>query len=766
VINPEQPPGTDSELSAVRDDASTAAAILLATKLRPPAVRQKRVARLGLLERLRAAGWPRLTLVDAPAGSGKTTLLADWHAARADAAAFAWVALDRGDNDPARFWTYVVEALRTAVPHIGGRTLALLRAPGAGILQVALPTLINDLGEQTQPVVLVLDDYHVISNAEIHAEVDFFLEHLPPTLHLVLSTRSDPPLPLGRLRARGELLEVRAEDLRFSAAEATTFLNDVLELGLDPGDIARLHERTEGWAAGLYLAALWLRGRGDAHQFIEVFAGDDRHIVDYLGAEVLGSQPEAVRTFLLRTSILDRLCGPLCDAVCGSQGSTGVLQQIERSNLFLIPLDAKRHWYRYHHLFGELLRHELQQTEPDLVPALHRRAHAWHRDQGLIPQAIHHALAANDVADAVELIAQHWNGLFNQGRLATVAGWLDALSPRVVLADPRLCVARAWLAMDTGRLDEVGAWIEAAETVLATGALQHGAAGLRPETAVLRAVYRFKSGDIGQASAAARRALESDSDEASFRRTVASCILGITLYWAGAGPDAHYVLEQAARLARSAGNDLAAAYALGYQAVLLAESGELTEAESRAVAALRQSDEPGFAEHFVLSMAHLARGSVHEQRGELAEAEAAVVRAAELARRGAGRIELAFGLAMLARVQRARGDQAGALEVLREARQVAHACADPGRLGRILDEAEHRPARGRARRPAAATEELTEREMAVLRLLPSGLSQREIGTALYVSQNTVKTHMRGIYGKLGASTRRQAVIRAHELGLL
>ncbi|HTD76751.1 MAG TPA: LuxR C-terminal-related transcriptional regulator, partial [Chloroflexota bacterium] len=428
--------------------------------------------------------------------------------------------------------------------------------------------------------------------------------------------------------------------------------------------------------------------------------------------------------------------------------------------------DAKRHWYRYHYLFSELLRHELEHIEPALVPTLHRRAQAWHRDHDLVPQAIHHALAAGDIADAVDLIAAHWNGFFNQGRLATVAGWLDALPESVLQADPRLCVARAWLAMDGGRLDEVEPSIAAAETALASGALREGTGVPLSETAVLRAVYRFKIGDIGLAREAARRALEVDSDEASFPRTVASCILGITLYWAGAGSDAAYVLEQAVRLARSAGNDLAAAYALGYQAVLLADRGELSEAESRALAALRQSQEPGFTEHFVLLMAHLAMGSVLEQRGELSQAEAAVLRAAELARRGAGRIELAFGIATLARLQRARGDHARALESLREARQVAQACADPGRLTRILDEAENRPDSGRAARSTGGREELTERELAVLRLLPSGLSQREIGSALYVSQNTVKTHMRGIYGKLGASTRRQAVTLAHELGLL
>jgi LuxR family transcriptional regulator, maltose regulon positive regulatory protein len=766
VTKPASTPSVDRDLSAVRDAASAAAAILLATKLRPPAVRQKRVPRVDLLERLRHAGWPRLTLVDAPAGSGKTTLLADWHAARADAAAFAWLALDPGDNDPARFWSYIVEALRTAVPHVGAQTLRLLRTPGAGILELVLPTLLNDLAELHEPVVLVLDDYHLVSNREIHAGLEFFLDHLPATLRVVLSTRSDPPLPLARLRARGELLEVRADDLRFSAAETALFLNDVLELGLDPADVARLHERTEGWAAGLYLAALWLRGRGEAHQFIEAFAGDDRHIVDYLGAEVLGNQPEEVRTFLLRTSILDRLCGPLCDAVCGASGSTGTLQQIERSNLFLIPLDAKRQWYRYHYLFSELLRHELEHIEPALVPALHRRALAWHREHGLIPQAIHHALAAGEVADAVDLIAAHWNRFFNQGRLATVAAWLDALPEPAVQSDPRLCVARAWLAMDAGRLDEVEPWIGTADTALESGALRDGTALSSSETAVLRAVYRFKIGDISQAREAARRALEAESDEASFRRTVASCILGITLYWAGAGSDAGYVLEQAVRLARSAGNDLAAAYALGYQAVLLADGGELSDAESHAVAALQQSQEPGFAEHFVLCMAHLALGNVLERRGDLAAAEAAVLRATALARRGAGRIELAFGMATLARLRRARGDRTRALEGFREARQVARACADSGRLTRILDAADNRLDAGRAARSAGRREELTEREVAVLRLLPSGLSQREIGSALYVSQNTVKTHMRAIYGKLGASTRRQAVTLARELGLV
>ena len=744
-----------------------AAAVLLATKLQVPVARRRLVPRYRLVERLSGATWPRLILVDAPAGSGKTTLLANWQQA-APGGATAWLALDRGDNDPVRFWTYVIEALRAAAPRLGARALALLRVPGISLIDVVLPALLNDLGAVADDVVLVLDDYHLIAAREVHASITFLLEHLPPTLRLVISTRSDPPLPLARLRARGELLEVRAEDLRFDAEETAVFLNDVLGLGLDASDLARLHDRTEGWAAGLYLAALSLGGRDDVHRRVEAFAGDDRHIVDYLGAEVLANQPAEVRAFLLHTAILDRLCGPLCDAVRGASGSAALLEQIEASNLFLVPLDTKRDWYRYHHLFGDLLRHELARAAPDPVPALHRRAAGWYRQQGAIPEAIHHATAAGDLPEARELIACSWNTFFNQGRLATVAHWLDALPTQAVRDDARLCVARAWLALDTGRLEQVEPWIEAAERGLRSRATANGAA-LAQETAVLRAVWRFKAGHVTEARAAARRALEADARETAFPHTVAHLVLGVTLYWSGQAAGAAAALQQAERLARSTGNDLAASYSLAYRALLQAEQGEPDDARRLAQAALRLSDEPGFAEHFVLMVAHLAEAKAHEQQGNLPAAEVAASRAVELARRGAGRIETAACLVALGRARFARGDRAGATQLLGEARALVERCMDPGTAAAQLAQAERALLRSRgARRPGRAVlpQELTERELAVLHLLPSRRSQREIAAALVVSPNTVKTHTRGIYNKLAASTREQAVARARELGIL
>ena len=320
------------------------------------------------------------------------------------------------------------------------------------------------------------------------------------------------------MRVRGELLEVRSDALAFRDEEATALLNAHLRLGLSETDVARLQQRTEGWAAALYLAALSLRGRVDAAEFIGAFAGDNRHVV-YLGAEVLAGQPTSRRAFLVRTSVLERLCGPLCDAVTGGSDSATVLEEIERANLFLVPLDATRTWYRYH-LFGELLRHELRRREPELEATLHRRASAWHRAEGSVPEAIQHAVSAGDIGQARELIAEHWLGFFNRGEPATVAGWLDALPERAVARDSRLAVARVWLALDLGRPGEAGEWLERAER-----GLRHGwAPGLESGIALLRAVHRFKIGDVGQAMAAARRAVELERDGVPFcARSRRSC---------------------------------------------------------------------------------------------------------------------------------------------------------------------------------------------------------------------------------------------------
>jgi LuxR family transcriptional regulator, maltose regulon positive regulatory protein len=745
---------TDAPKEAVPDSG----AIIAATKLHVPVPRRGLVPRDGLIDALTADSARKLTLVAAPPGFGKTTLLVEWNACEREERPFAWLSLDPADNDPVRFWGGVIQALRTVEPGVGAAALATLRARNVSLVEVVLPLLLNDLAALGRRLVLVLDDLHLVGEPRIHESLDFFVAQLPASLHLALATRADPPLPLARYRARGEMTEVRAVQLRFSDAETRALLNGILRLGLEVDDVARLQRRTEGWAAGLYLAALSLRGREDARDFIESFAGDDRQIVDYLSSEVLAGQPAELRDFLVRTSILERFCGPLCDAVTGGAGAARVLEAVERKNLFLVPLDRTRHWYRYHHLFGELLRHELQRTAPESVPELHRRAHDWFRARGLVPEAIQHATAAGDVDGARELTALHWNDAFNQGRLDTVAGWLDALPEEAVRADHRLCEAGAWLALDRGRMADAERWIERAEAGSAAEA------GSGAEAAVLRAVHSFKAGDLGRAQRAARRVLQLEPEGPSFARFVAHCILGVTQYWGGAPTEARATLAAAAELAGATENDLGQSYVLGYLGLLEVDRGDLDQGDRLGREATELSDDPGFVEHFVTMMGHLARGRVEERRGRLLEAERELARALELARRGAGAVELAAALLALARVRQSRGERAEARALLAEGREALAGAEDAGTLERALSAAE------RAMRPAPRApdrgDELTERELSVLRMLAGELSRREIADALFVSLDTVKTHTRGIYRKLGASSREEAVGRGRELGLL
>ena len=369
---------------------------LLETKLHVPRWQRGLVARPRLSERLSRGAESALTLVSAPAGFGKTTLLAEWLAAApADGRSVAWLSLDQRDNDPALFWAYLVAALKTAAHGVGAGALSLLqppRPPG----EAGLVTLLNDLGAISDDVVLVLDDYHVIDARDVQDGMAFLLEHLPPQIHLVIGSRADPVLPLARLRGRGELVEIRAADLRFTPGEAAAYLNGVMGLVLTAADVAALERRTEGWIAALQLAALSLQGREDVAAFIDGFAGNDRYIVDFLAEEVLQRQPGYVQQFLLQTSILDRLSGPLCDAVTGQDGGKAMLAALELGNLFLVPLDGRRRWYRYHQLFADVLHARLRDEQPGDVPDLHRRASGWYEHNDEPSEAIRHALAAGD----------------------------------------------------------------------------------------------------------------------------------------------------------------------------------------------------------------------------------------------------------------------------------------------------------------------------------------------------------------------------------
>ena len=725
---------------------------VVSTRLHIPAARPGHVRRHALVDLLENEDMARLVLVAAPPGSGKTTLLAEW-AAASRSQTFAWLSLDAGDDDPVQFWTGVIEALRTVRPGIGAGALAALEAPGTSVRE-AVPALIDELDDPgATSLVLVLDDYHLAGDPEVHESVVYLLEHLPAGVRLALTTRSDPPFPLGRMRARGQLLEVRGADLRFSDDEAAGLLNGALGLSLGEHEIAQLQARTEGWAAGLQLAGLSLRGRAGAEAFIAAFAGDNRQLVDYLGEEVLDGLAPERRAFLRRTSILERMCAPLCEALTGEPDAAATLTQIERDNLFVIALDSVRRWYRYHHLFGDLLRHDLEAAEPELVEELHGRAAAWFAEQGMAGDAIHHALAAGDAALAAELVATHWSDAFNRGRHITVARWLAQLPAATVAADSRLWLARVWTSMDRGLVEEV-------EPLLAEGAAPADQTGAW--LPVLRALHRFKVGDAGAARAAAERALADEPAAPPFRRTVALLVAGVSAHWRDELGAADTALRAACAAAIADRNGPAALYSSGYLALLALDLGDLRGAQAELDECARLvAAEPGLGEHFVATAFHLAAGRLALLQGRSAEA---LDRALVLARRGASVIELAAVLVARADAARAAGETQLAARCRAEARTLVVTAPDPGRL--TASAALGLPRRAPRSSLAAAPEELSERELAVLRLLPTELSQREIGDALYVSLNTVKSHTRRIFAKLGVSGREDAVRRARELGLL
>ena len=712
----------------------------LETKLNPPTGARRRVSRGAIVDRLVGSEPRRLTLIDAPAGWGKTTVLAEWAADPREERPFAWFTVDRADNDPVRFWGYAIQALRNAVPSLGAASLAALGVVGTNAIEIVLPPLINELLALDEHIVLVFEDYHLIESAEVHEGMSFLLEQLPPSLELVIVTRLDPPLPLARLRTRGEMLELRSAELRFSAGEAEQLLAGVVGTGLEQADVARLVTRTEGWAAGLYLAALSLEGRNDPSAFIEAFAGDDRHIVDYLGGEVVEGLDAETREFLLRTSVLERLTAPLCDHVLGSRDAATRLGEIERANLFLVPLDDRREWYRYHHLFCELLRHELGRVAPETLPGLHRRAGEWLAGHGAIDEAIRHAVAAHDETLAARLVAEQWRAPFNRGELATVDRWLDELPETAVAADPDLCLARAWVAMDRGRPREAERWL--------VGVEGHGTS----EGVVLHAVLCFKLGKVAHAEKVAREAIAVAPKDIPLGLPVARCILGIALYFQGELGAAAESLEEAVRLSVGGGNQLARIYALGYLGLIHLESGDEEAARLAVSDALALASEPPTSEHFVGATAFLARGRLEGDRTAFEQAVA-------LAQRGAAPMEVAVALVGLGELLR---DPA----TLRRARETIAGCEDPGRLPALIEAAELR-LRGRQRGPKRAIAgDLSDRELAVLRLLPTESSLPEIARALYLSPNTIKTHSRSIYRKLDASSRAEAVARGRELGLL
>jgi LuxR family transcriptional regulator, maltose regulon positive regulatory protein len=736
---------------------------LLRTKLVVPSS-PRLVVREGLIDALTEGVSQPLTLVYGPAGSGKTMLVGQWAASAREERPVGWFSLEADDNDPARFWMYVIEALRSVVPGIGEASVAMLRAPGVNLVEEALPALINELADVSEQFVLVLDDYHAIEDERIHEGMTSLIEHLPTTLRIVMTSRVEPPLRVGRLRARAQLNEIDAGQLRFSLSEAESMVNVVHGLGLAPETVKRLHDRTEGWAAGLYLAVLSMRGREDAKGFVESFAGSDRRVVDYLAAEVLGERREAEVDFLLRTSVLDRFCAPLCDAVTGAQDSGAMLDRLGRVNYFLIPLDPSHEWYRYHHLFGELLRHELERREPRRAAELHDRAGRWFLDAGMVSEAIGHLTAAGELDAASELIDSHWLAFTNAGQRETVARWMDQLPRGYIASDGRLCLAKARTALTVGERDEVLRWVD-----LATQAPTNNPgddAELGEEVTVVRAAAWQLLGDMRQAEQLAGRLAPLDGS--SIWHSLAACLLATSARFFDAPDDAQALFDTALKLGGSR-NFIVSMLSLGRLALIAADRGDWPGCTAKVAAAFDVVRANGLEEYWICTSAHIAQGRLFRHDRRPTEARAELERAVGLARRGAGLVEWSYALTALAELRYELGDRRAARELVLEARELLSRCPEPGtlapRLVERLESALRLVVDVSGARPVV-TDELTAREEAVLGLLPTGLSSREIGDELGISRDTVKTHTKRIYQKLGVSSRRSAVARGRDLGLL
>ena len=692
---------------------------LLTTKLHIPPIRSELVSRPRLLARLDEGLRHKLTLISAPAGFGKTTLLSEWahtrHRATAPTTA-AWLSLDEADNDPARFLAYLVAAFRTmqdGAQHDALEELHTSRLPSP---EETLTRLINQAAARAHDLVLILDDYHLITTQAVHEALAFLLDHLPDNLCLVIATRADPPLQLPRLRARGQLLELRQADLRLTAEEAVAFLNKVMGLDLSSEDVAALERRTEGWIAGLQMAALAMRGvaaqegrpapgvQTRLSEFVQAFTGSHRFILDYLVEEVLIRQPQAIQEFLLKTSVLERLTGPLCDAVrfgeteapsspSGSAvrfgeteapssssasavqlhevdraDSRSILESLDTANLFIVPLDSERRWYRYHRLFCDLLRKHLRQAYPELVPVLHRRASRWHEAQRMMVPAIEHALAAEDFERAAELIETNVEATFMRSEVVTFLHWMERLPDAWARTRPTLCFYHAWaLLMGGGSMDLVEQRLQDIACLQETA----GDDDLMPgRMAALQAYTALFQANTVRAAELCREALARLPESDLFLRSIVGWLLSLASLFDGDLKDANQALMDLARKGQEVGNPLTAVTALCYQARLQVRAGRLHRAREILEQALKLGTDSQGRRYPIASEALLGLGSLWGEWNDLETAEAYLLESIELAKRWS-ELSSFDAYIPLVRIRVARGDIEGAREAIEIAQQLA-----------------------------------------------------------------------------------------------
>ncbi|MGE5225095.1 MAG: LuxR C-terminal-related transcriptional regulator [Omnitrophica WOR_2 bacterium] len=648
---------------------------LLRTKFYIPPLQPGLVHRPRLTRQINESLARKLTLISAPAGFGKTTLLSEW--IPTSRRRVAWLSLEEADNDPVRFWAYVVAALQVLQEDLAKVAQAYLHAEGQKSslphLEAFITILINDLSDYPEEFALVFDDYQQIHNQTIHEGMNFLIDHLPPKMHILLTCRADPPLPLARLRARGEMVELRAEDLRFITEEVVYFLNESMKLNLSTMQIAALEARTEGWIAGLQLFAISMQKHQDTSDFIKSFTGSHRFILDYLVDEVLCCQPEDIQAFLLQTSILERFTGPLCNSVTGKYNGQEMLEQLEQANLFTIPLDNERRWYRYHHLFADLLRSRLQESQPDLVRVLHQRASEWLAQEGLLPEAIRHAMLINDFERSARLIEQAIETQRQQGEIATLTSWMNRLPISIRRSHPALCLAYARALVDTAQNLTIENLIADAEAGLETVRPPDGVqpASLWGQIAALRAYLTMIRHQYDATIELSRQAREFLGEEEILWRSFVGLILAGAYRFSNDWAAASQTYQEASDLSLAAGDKVNALLALSLRGEVLQAQGHLHQAADQYERILQLAQELGVPQAPVTGYALIGLGRAWCEWNDLDMADHYTRDGIEFGRKADIQDILLRGYLVLARIRQARADFAGALDALDNAEPAA-----------------------------------------------------------------------------------------------
>jgi LuxR family maltose regulon positive regulatory protein len=673
---------------------------ILTTKLYIPSARPGLVSRPRLIKQLDEGLHRKLALISAPAGFGKTTVISEWIHQKDEKggehpssltlhpSSVAWLSLDEGDNDPVRFLAYFIAALNQIEGievTIGEGTLSMLQSPQPPPTEDALTSLINEIAAVPERIVLVLDDYHNIASSPVDDVITFLLEYLPPQMHLVIATRDDPHLPLARLRAKDQLTELRAADLRFTSSEAVEFLNQVMGLSLSVEDITALESRTEGWIAGLQLAAISLQGSEDTTDLIKSFTGSHHFVLDYLIEEVLEQQSESIQSFLLQTSILDRYTGSLCDSLTGQDNGQQTLEYLERANLFIVPLDEERRWYRYHHLFSDLLRQRMHQTQLEQIPTLHLRASEWYEQNGFIDEAIEHALRADDLERAAHLIEEHVDAVWQRGEHTKLRRWLDRLSVELVFSKPQLCILHAWDMFTSGQQDAAEGSLQAAEKAL------HTSTDLATETspierdqppgtdrmkiqgraAAIRAFLAFHRGDIEAIYEHSLQALEYLPEHDLIWRNNATVALGDAYSFSGDLVAASRIRLEAWEASRASGNIYMNLVASMKLAITLRQLGLLHRVIKICQDQLQFANESGLSQTVVVGWLLAIWGEILAEQNDLDGAIDKAEKGAELAERGKDVAMIGWSNLCLMRVLFSRGEMAGAEEIIQKMDNIA-----------------------------------------------------------------------------------------------